>query len=73
MLSAISLKKHEQDEMVSWVLETRAWITMCALTVVRLILIISKQGSWFKKEPRCLEDQQLNCIGPYNEAILDST
>ena len=73
MLSAMSLKKHESDQMVSWALETRAWITACSVTVVRLLLIVSNQGAWFSKEPTCQDGQLLNCIGSYNESILDST
>ena len=55
MRAAISLKKHEEDPMVSWALQTRAWVTSCALTIVRIILIVSNQGSWYTKEPSCLD------------------
>lgn len=73
MKAAVSLKKHETDFMVAWALQTRAWITTSALTFVRVVLIFSKQGSWYAEEPECTDGLLLKCIGPYNESILQYT
>ena len=53
-------------------LELRAFIAFGLTTLIRIVQISFKSGSWFGEQKRCDGDKvKENCIGDYNERIMD--
>ena len=41
------------------------------MTIRRVFQIFDQSGSWFGEQKRCNAEIQINCVGEYNETLLD--
>ena len=53
-------------------LELRAFIAYGLSTLIRMVQICFSSGGWFGEQKRCDSDKvKENCIGDYNESVMD--
>ena len=62
------VKKHEA---LIYVLRTRAWGIYSVMSLYRVIQAITKTGHWYEDPVDCSAETFYDCIGRYNEDMLD--
>ena len=71
MFKSSKQKLHKEDLGLIWALQTRAWGFFSSFTIVRFWQMVRSEGAWFQDEPKCSTENYYDCLGPYNEKLID--
>ena len=64
-------KRTLRDKQLLSVLQLRAWILHSIISGMRVFSLIAGVGPWFQEKKFCGGEVQNDCIGVYNEGLLD--
>lgn len=60
------------EKNVTLALQTRAAVYFIPLTIFRILAVASGESFWLQKYKKCSAEQFVDCVGDYNQDLLES-